>query len=311
MKSTGSRGHVGGCLVLAGGFGVESEPTLRILPLTSSPALDRAGDDGRCIWLRVAPTPLRRETDGKAPPERTRGTSTMRTPQPPPPEVPSRLPSLRVPLLTGTSPAGLSVRIVPGVTERSGQASQGSEQGSPGATRQNDRALRRDTRELPVRGKVNQPRLSQEHERTAGAGSHVVQPPPPSTVTPPPAPFPPAREPGGSPIHGPCRTFRALRSPRRCRLHYGGPGTLLTASLPALHCGLALPGKVHIPARAPFHLGAHPGVAFLLRLVGSPAARLLGAQDLSSTLSPHFMEEGSCTGTGALSGQGYICGGHY
>ena len=121
----------------------------------------------------------------------------------------------------------------------------------------------------------------------------------------------PAREPGGSPIHGPCRTFRALRSPRRCRLHYGGPGTLLTASLPALHCGLALPGKVHIPARAPFHLGAHPGVAFLLRLVGSPAARLLGAQDLSSTLSPHFMEEGSCTGTGALSGQGYICGGHY
>ena len=55
MKSAGSRGRVRGCLVLTGGFGVESEPTLRILSLTSSPALDRAemtGDAYVLEWLR-------------------------------------------------------------------------------------------------------------------------------------------------------------------------------------------------------------------------------------------------------------------
>lgn len=41
MKSARSRGRVGGCLVLAGGFGVESEPTLRFRSLPSSPASNR------------------------------------------------------------------------------------------------------------------------------------------------------------------------------------------------------------------------------------------------------------------------------
>ena len=152
----------------------------------------------------------------------------MRTPQPRPREVPSHLLSFQVPLLTGTSPAGLCVRIVPPVTERSGQASQGSEQGGPGATGQNDRALRRDS---CVPGASE----GRPAETESGAPEPRVRGWEPRG----PAPSPQHRGPTSCsirraiPAHGPWRNFMALHSPRRCQHPYGGPRTLPTASLPA------------------------------------------------------------------------------
>ena len=134
MKSTGSRGRVGGCLVLAGGFGVESEPTFCILSLTSSPALDHAGDDGRCIHLRVAPTPLRRETDGKVPPRKDEGHLHHAHPPAPTPGGPFTFAFLPGSSSHRYKPCRAVCEDCPPVTERSGQASQGSEQGGPGAT---------------------------------------------------------------------------------------------------------------------------------------------------------------------------------
>lgn len=61
-----------------------------------------------------------------------------------------------------------------------GQASQGSEQAALGHSAEWDRALRRDTRkELPVRGRVNQPRLSQSTERRGWRGWEPLGPAPP------------------------------------------------------------------------------------------------------------------------------------
>ena len=138
----------------------------------------------------------------------------MRTPSPPHPEVPSHLPSLQVPLLTGTSPAGLCVISVPRVTERSGKGGQGSEQGSPG----------------PL-GRMTGPRggthvcswcqrwlISRWAESAPGApgntrcrgweprGPALPPTPAPSTEVPPPASSEdlfPTRKPGDSPTYGP------------------------------------------------------------------------------------------------------------
>ena len=181
VKSTGSRGSVGGCLVLAGGFGVESEPTFRILSLTSSPALDHAGDDGRCIHLRVAPTPLRRETDGKAPPRKDEGHHHHAHPPAPTPGGPFTFAFLPGSSSHRYKPCRAVCEDCPPVTERSGQASQGSEQGGPGATRQNDRALRRDSRVPGAReGRLAEAESGAPEHRVEGLGARWSCPRPPA-----------------------------------------------------------------------------------------------------------------------------------
>ena len=171
----------------------------------------------------------------------------MRTPQPPPREVPSHLLSFQVPLLTGTSPAGLCVRIVSSVTERSGQASQGSEQGGPGATGQNDRALWRDSC-MPGASE------GRPAETESGAPEPRVRGWEPRG----PAPSPQHRGPASCsirraiPTHGPWRNFMALHSPGDANTHMGvlGPSRL-PPSQPHVRPGLAWQGPRPHPCPFP------------------------------------------------------------
>lgn len=152
----------------------------------------------------------------------------MRTPQPPPREVPSHLPSFQVPLLTGTSPAGLCVRIVPPSQKGQDRPAKGQNRAALGPLGRMTGPCG-GTHACLVPEKVDQPRLSQEHRNTGWRGWEPGGP----------APAPQHCGPASCsirraiPTHGPCRTFMALHSPRRCQHPYGGPRTLPTASLPA------------------------------------------------------------------------------
>ena len=133
---------MGGCLVLAGGFGVESEPTLRILSLPSSPASNR----WRCREMHRTEWPRLKE-----------GQPHHAHPQPPTP---------RGPFTFAFPPGSSSHRYKPcrAVCEqcppchrkvRKGRSRVRT--GQPWATRQNDRAPRGDTRVLLVPEMVDQP----------------------------------------------------------------------------------------------------------------------------------------------------------